>query len=180
MLICSTLHIIDKVVIILTHHYGYLLKVLSGCMKASMDNALASMDLTSAQGAHHGLPRTAVSAALLPDIEETFHLSHPTVSGLLSRLEKEGLHRASGRTKPTAAASAFTCCPRETSFTRPWTGSFSTTKLRWWQAFPRRNGSCSLPCSCAPSTTWAQAPVSVKSRRNLIHDKKTRPVHPGI
>ena len=32
MLICSTLHIIYKVVIILTHHYGYLLKVLSGCM----------------------------------------------------------------------------------------------------------------------------------------------------
>ena len=58
----------------MTHHYGYLLKVLSGCMKASMDNALASMDLTSAQG---------------HIIEETFHLSHPTVSGLLSRLEKK-------------------------------------------------------------------------------------------
>lgn len=61
MLICSTLHIIDKVVIILTHHYGYLLKVLSGYMKASMDNALASMDLTSAQGHIMATSRSVLS-----------------------------------------------------------------------------------------------------------------------
>lgn len=89
MLICSTLHIIDKVVIILTHHYGYLLKVLSGCMKASMDNALASMDLTSAQGRIMGYLAQRSQPPCSRDIEETFHLSHPTVSGLLSRLEKK-------------------------------------------------------------------------------------------
>ena len=48
------------------------------------------MDLTSAQGhimgylAHRGQPPCP------KDIEEAFHLSHPTVSGLLSRLEKKG------------------------------------------------------------------------------------------
>ena len=89
MLICSTLHIIDKVVIILTHHYGYLLKVLSGCMKASMDNALASMDLTSAQGHIMGYLAQRSQPPCSRDIEETFHLSHSTVSGLLSRLEKK-------------------------------------------------------------------------------------------
>ena len=89
MLICSTLHIIDKVVIILTHHYGYLLKVLSGCMKASMDNALASMGLTSAQGHIMGYLAQRSQPPCSRDIEETFHLSHPTVSGLLSRLEKK-------------------------------------------------------------------------------------------
>lgn len=89
MLICSTLHIIDKVVIILTHHYGYLLKVLSGYMKASMDNALASMDLTSAQGHIMGYLAQRSQPPCSRDIEETFHLSHPTVSGLLSRLEKK-------------------------------------------------------------------------------------------
>ena len=83
------LHIIDKVVIILTHHYGYLLKVLSGCMKASMDNALASMDLTSAQGHIMGYLAQRSQPPCSRDIEETFHLSHPTVSGLLSRLEKK-------------------------------------------------------------------------------------------
>lgn len=118
MLICSTLHIIDKVVIILTHHYGYLLKVLSGYMKASMDNALASMDLTSAQGHIMGYLAQRSQPPCSRDIEETFHLSHPTVSGLLSRLERR-TSSSFGRTKPTAAASASMCCPRETSFTRP-------------------------------------------------------------
>ena len=79
----------NKVVIILTHHYGYLLKVLSGCMKASMDNALASMDLTSAQGHIMGYLAQRSQPPCSRDIEETFHMSHPTVSGLLSRLEKK-------------------------------------------------------------------------------------------
>ena len=55
-----------------------------------MTNALAQMDLTAAQGrimgylAHHPQPPCS------RDLEEVFHLSHPTVSGLLSRLEKKG------------------------------------------------------------------------------------------
>ena len=178
MLICSTLHIIDKVVIILTHHYGYLLKVLSGCMKASMDNALASMDLTSAQGHIMGYLAQRSQPPCSRDIEETFHMSHPTVSGLLSRLEKKDFIELRPDETDRRCKRIYVL-PKGDELHET-TGSFSTTKLRWWQAFPRRNGSCSLPCSCAPSTTWAQAPVSVKSRRNLIHDKKTRPVHPGI
>lgn len=56
----------------------------------SMTAALASMELTAAQGhimgfiAHHPQPPCA------RDIEKAFRLSHPTVSGLLSRLEKKG------------------------------------------------------------------------------------------
>ena len=76
--------------IILTHHYGYLVKVLSGCMATSMNNALASMDLTSAQGHIMGYLARRPQPPCPRDIEETFHLSHPTVSGLLSRLEKKG------------------------------------------------------------------------------------------
>ena len=55
-----------------------------------MTAALTSMDLTAAQGhvmgyiAHREIPPCP------RDIEEAFHLSHPTVSGLLSRLEKKG------------------------------------------------------------------------------------------
>ena len=55
-----------------------------------MTAALASMDLTAAQGqilaflAHHPEPPCS------RDIEEKFQLSHPTVSGLLSRLERKG------------------------------------------------------------------------------------------
>lgn len=88
-IICSKLRN-KKVVIILTHHYGHLLKVLSGCIQTSMNNALASMDLTSAQGHIMGYLSRRSQPPCPRDIEETFHLSHPTVSGLLSRLEKKG------------------------------------------------------------------------------------------
>ena len=56
-------------------------------MKTSMDNTLASMDLTSAQGHIMGYLAQRSQPPCSRDIEETFHLSHPTVSGLLSRLE---------------------------------------------------------------------------------------------
>ena len=55
-----------------------------------MSATLAEMDLTASQGrimvfiAHRRLPPCA------RDIEEAFQLSHPTVSGLLNRLEKKG------------------------------------------------------------------------------------------
>ena len=55
-----------------------------------MNSALASMDLTSAQGHIMGYLARRPQPPCPRDIEETFHLSHPTVSGLLSRLEKKG------------------------------------------------------------------------------------------
>ena len=59
-------------------------------METSMNSALASMDLTSAQGHIMGYLARRPQPPCSRDIEETFHLSHPTVSGLLSRLEKKG------------------------------------------------------------------------------------------
>lgn len=55
-----------------------------------MTNALASMDLTAAQGHIMGFIAHRKTPPCPRDIEETFHLSHPTVSGLLTRLEKKG------------------------------------------------------------------------------------------
>ena len=55
-----------------------------------MTNALASMDLTAAQGHIMGFISHREEPPCARDIEEAFHLSHPTVSGLLSRLEKKG------------------------------------------------------------------------------------------
>ena len=77
-------------VIFLLPHYGHLLRHLHSCADQNMTAALTSMDLTAAQGhvmgyiAHREIPPCP------RDIEEAFHLSHPTVSGLLSRLEKKG------------------------------------------------------------------------------------------
>ena len=48
------------------------------------------MDLTAAQGHIMGFIIHRDTPPCSRNIEEAFHLSHPTVSGLLSRLEKKG------------------------------------------------------------------------------------------
>ena len=71
-------------------YYGNQVRILHWCTDQAITNALESMELTSAQGhimgylCHRELPPCP------KDIEEKFRLSHPTVSGLLSRLEKKG------------------------------------------------------------------------------------------
>lgn len=70
--------------------YGYLIRVLENCMGQAMNNALASMDLTAAQGHIMGYITHRKASPCAKDIEEAFQLSHPTVSGILSRLEQKG------------------------------------------------------------------------------------------
>jgi len=55
-----------------------------------MTNALTQMELTAAQGHIMGFLHHRQQPPCSRDVEEAFHLSHPTVSGLLSRLEKKG------------------------------------------------------------------------------------------
>ena len=55
-----------------------------------MTRALESMELTAAQGQIMGYLSTHPQPPCPRDLEEAFHLSHPTVSGLLSRLEQKG------------------------------------------------------------------------------------------
>lgn len=71
-------------------HYGHLLRILHWCTDQTMTNALEEMDLTSSQGHIMGYLSHRTEPPCPRDIEEAFHLSHPTVSGLLSRLEKKG------------------------------------------------------------------------------------------
>ena len=71
-------------------HFGHLLRHLHSCTDQAMTNALTSMDLTAAQGHIMGFITHSERPPCARDIEEAFHLSHPTVSGLLARLEKKG------------------------------------------------------------------------------------------
>ena len=70
--------------------YGRSIRQLYWASDQTMTATLASMDLTASQGhilayiAHSPMPPCP------KDLEEAFRLSHPTVSGLLSRLEKKG------------------------------------------------------------------------------------------
>ena len=70
--------------------YGHSIRILHWCAEQTMSNALAEMDLTAAQGRIIGFLAHREAPPCSRDIEEVFHLSHPTVSGLLSRLEKKG------------------------------------------------------------------------------------------
>ncbi len=76
--------------IFLNYHYGYLLRILHWCTDQSMTNALESMELTASQGHIMAFLAHQEQAPCPRDIEKELRLSHPTVSGLLSRLEQKG------------------------------------------------------------------------------------------
>ena len=63
--------------------------MLHWCTGQAITNALAQMDLTAAQGPILGYLCRRETPPCSRDIEEEFRLSHPTVSGLLARLEKK-------------------------------------------------------------------------------------------
>ena len=76
--------------IFLTTRYGFLVRILHWCTHQSMDNALETMELTAAQGHIMAYLAHSRKAPCPRDLEAEFHLTHPTVSGLLSRLEQKG------------------------------------------------------------------------------------------
>lgn len=79
-----------KEVSFLEKHYGRLIRVLHWCTDQTMSDTLAQMDLTAAQGHIVGYLSHQSQPPCARDIAEAFQLSNPTVSGLLSRLERKG------------------------------------------------------------------------------------------
>ena len=71
-------------------HFGHYVRILHWCTDQRITNALAEMELTASQGPILGYIAHRKSPPCARDIEEQFHLGHPTVSGLLGRLEKKG------------------------------------------------------------------------------------------
>ena len=76
-------------VIFLDRHFGHYVRILHWCTDQRMTQALMHYDLTASQGPILGYIAHRKSPPCSRDIEEEFNLSHPTVSGLLSRLEKK-------------------------------------------------------------------------------------------
>lgn len=74
---------------ILNNKYGHFIRILHWCTDQTMTAALEEMDLTAAQGRIMGFLAHQQEPPCPRDIETEFHLSHPTVSGLLSRLEQK-------------------------------------------------------------------------------------------
>ena len=73
----------------MSYRFGRLIRVLNTCTDQAMTNALAAMELTGAQGRLMGYIAHSNTPPCAKDIEEAFQLSHPTVSGILSRLEQK-------------------------------------------------------------------------------------------
>ena len=71
----------------LNRKYGHYIRILHWCTDQAMTAALEEMDLTAAQGRIMGYLVHQKEPPCPRDVELEFHLSHPTVSGLLSRLE---------------------------------------------------------------------------------------------
>ena len=70
--------------------YGHSIRVLHWVADQTMSATLAEMDLTASQGHILAFIAHAPQPPCPRDMEEAFQLSHPTVSGILSRLEKKG------------------------------------------------------------------------------------------
>lgn len=70
--------------------YGHLIRILHWCTDQAITNTLETQNLTAAQGRIIGFVAHHQEAPCPKDIELAFRLSHPTVSGLLSRLEQKG------------------------------------------------------------------------------------------
>ena len=85
----SLLHFILEVTVT-ENYFGHSMRILHWQFDQAVSNALAQMDLTAAQGQIMGYLSHRKEPPCSRDIEEVFQLSHPTVSGLLSRLEKKG------------------------------------------------------------------------------------------
>ena len=71
-------------------YFGSRFRILHWYTDQLLTNELALMDLTSSQGRILGYITHAPTPPCPRDIEEFFGLSHPSVSGTLSRMQKKG------------------------------------------------------------------------------------------
>ena len=71
-------------------YYGHMVRILHHCSDQTMTAALEKMELTAAQGRVMGFLAHCSEPPCPRDVEQAFQLSHPTVSGILSRLEQKG------------------------------------------------------------------------------------------
>ena len=69
---------------------GHQMKMLHFVLEQRINRQLADLGLTSAQGHIIGYLIHSNEPPCARDLEEFFHLTHPTVSGLLSRMETKG------------------------------------------------------------------------------------------
>lgn len=87
---------------------GLLIKRISHLAKKDTDNAMKKWDLTMSQAMVLEYLNNAPSQELTQrDIEQHFNLQHPTVSGIIKRLEKNGFIRTAINTNDRRVKDIF-------------------------------------------------------------------------
>lgn len=72
-------------------HLGHRVRILSQAIRQAIDRKLCDLDLTGQQSFIIRYLSERQGEVVYPkDIERRFNLTHPTVSGLLQRLESKG------------------------------------------------------------------------------------------
>lgn len=72
------------------NHYGPLFRVLHWCTSGLLNEAFSQYGLTASQGRVLGVIAHRTPAPCAKDLEDFFKLSHPSISGVLKRLEQKG------------------------------------------------------------------------------------------
>lgn len=80
----------DKEGIKIQRFYGQQFKILNTYLEQILNREVTQMELTSAQSHVIGYLTHVPEPPCARDLEEYFGLSHPTVSGMLSRMEAKG------------------------------------------------------------------------------------------
>lgn len=75
----------------MTYDIGYLIKSINDKLKVKADNMLKEHDLTISQSRVVGFLAQKGGEATQKEIEEFFDVSHPTIVGLVSRMEQNGM-----------------------------------------------------------------------------------------
>lgn len=69
---------------------GYLLKIINDNFRSNVDTQLKKFELTGSQGRVLHFIRDSGGVTTQKEIEEFLEVSHPTVVGILSRMQKSG------------------------------------------------------------------------------------------
>lgn len=128
-------------------YYGHLARVLHACTDQTMTAALAQMELTAAQSHILCYITYRKSPPCARDIEEAFQLSHPTVSGILSRLEQKEFIEM----RPDALdrrCKRIYIREKALRWTKLCTRPSAPRRKEWCRALPKRKRP-SLPICCA-------------------------------
>ena len=164
----------------MAHRYGHLIRILGTCTEQAMTNALASMELTGSQGCIIGYINHRTTPPCPKDIEEAFQLSHPTVSGLLARLEKKGFIEFRPDENDRRIKRIY---PLEKSHQLHELihAAIDSNEARLVQDFSPEEKAQFEALLLRAIHNMGETPVNADPRRrNPVNDQKTCPVHPGI